>query len=186
MANIVAIMGSPRRGGNSESLLWAFLSGRKEEDRLEVFIPAEMDIGFCRGCRFCEQMGYCAVHDDMERVLPALLEADKVVVSAPVFFYGFPAHLKALIDRTQPLWVRRYLLKETMKLKDGFLLSVGATKGEKLFDGLVLTARYFFDAFGCAYRGGLFFRGFDARGSIERCAQCLVDVEHSGKSFLQS
>lgn len=183
---VVAIMGSPRRGGNSELLLQAFLAHSQHGISLEMLVPVEMNISCCRGCRFCEQMGYCVIRDDMEKVFPLLLEADKVVVSAPVFFYGFPAHLKALIDRTQPLWVRRYLLKEPMKPKKGFLLSVGATKGEKLFEGLILTVRYFFDAFGCSYQGGLFFRGFDAKGSIRECPSCLEEAKEAGVSFLQT
>jgi multimeric flavodoxin WrbA len=136
MARIVALMGSPRRGGNSEILLDAFLAQRHEGDPCVKLIPVEMDLGFCRGCRFCERMGHCVLHDEMETVYRVLLEADKVVVSAPVFFYGFPAHFKALIDRTQVLWARRYLFKEPMKPKEGFLLSVGATRGEKLFEGV--------------------------------------------------
>ena len=185
MARIVALMGSPRRGGNSEILLDAFLAQRHEGDPCVKLIPVEMDLGFCRGCRFCERMGHCVLHDEMETVYRVLLEADKVVVSAPVFFYGFPAHFKALIDRTQVLWARRYLFKEPMKPKEGFLLSVGATRGEKLFEGVTLTTKYFFDAFGCHYRGGLFFRGFDAKGSIRECSSCLCEVEEAGKSFLQ-
>ncbi|MEN3185614.1 MAG: flavodoxin family protein [Atribacterota bacterium] len=184
MTMVVAIMGSPRRGGNSEILLRAFLSGISPNMTLTTLVPSEMDLGFCRGCRFCERMYTCVVQDEMEKIYQILLEADKVVLSAPVFFYGFPAHLKALIDRTQPLWARRYLLKETMKPKEGFLLAVGATRGERLFEGVILTTKYFFDAFGCQYQGGLFFRGFDAKGAIAACTPCLQEVEEAGKSFL--
>lgn len=181
---IVAIMGSPRRNGNSEILLRTFLSAQPQGSSVTVLVPLEMHLEFCRGCRFCEQMGSCVIRDDMEKVYPLLCEADRVVVSAPVFFYGFPAHLKALIDRTQPLWARRYLLKEVMSPKKGFLLAVGATRGQRLFEGVVLTTRYFFDAFGCTYENGLFFRGFDVKGSIADCSQCLRDAEEAGKSFL--
>lgn len=180
---IVGIRGSPRRGGNSDVLLSWFLSCSGTHD-VEVLTPSQLSIHFCQGCRYCEGTGRCVIDDDMTWILPVLLEADRVVVSTPVFFYGLPASLKALVDRMQVLWARRYVLGERMKSKDGFLLAVGATKGKRLFEGVTLTIRYFFDAFGCTYRGGLFFRGFDAP-SIGACEACAREVRTRGESFLR-
>lgn len=184
MTEIVAILGSPRRGGNSELLLETFLSSIDNRERVEILVPSEMNIHFCRGCRFCERMGYCVIADDMSRVGELLVGACKVVLSSPVFFYGFPASLKALIDRTQYLWARRRIFHEVMPPKEGFLLAVGATKGKRLFEGLILTARYFFDSFGCILQDSLFFRGFDAPRAVGNCGECLRTVEEAGKSFL--
>ena len=183
---IVAIMGSPREGGNSDVMLNAFLSSRDSRHHLEWIVPSRLNLGFCRGCRFCEAMGRCILRDDMDGVGNKLLEADKVVLSSPIFFYGFPASLKALIDRTQVFWSRKYKMGEKFKYKEGFLLAVGATRGEKLFEGIVLTTRYFFDAWGCEYKGGLFFRGFDQKGAIGECQKCLEEIKEAGKSFLRS
>ena len=183
---IVAIMGSPRRGGNSDIMLDAFLSPRDSLHSLEWIVPSRLNLGFCRGCRFCEAMGRCILRDDMDEVGEKLLEADKVVLSSPVFFYGFPASLKALVDRAQVFWSRKYKMGEKFKPKEGFLLAVGATSGGKLFEGIVLTTRYFFDAWGCEYRGGLFFRGFDQKGAIGECQECLEEIKEAGRSFLRS
>lgn len=180
---IVGIRGSPRRGGNSDVLLSWFLSCSGAHD-VEVLTPSQLSIHFCQGCRYCERTGRCVIDDDVTWISQALLEADRVVVSTPVFFYGLPASLKALVDRMQVLWARRYILRETMKPKDGFLLAVGATKGERLFEGVTLTVRYFFDAFGCVFQGSLFFRGFDAP-SIGECEACAREVQAQGKSFLR-
>lgn len=182
---ILGIRGSPRRGGNSDILLEWFLSSLEFRD-VEILTPSQLHVQFCQGCRYCEGNGQCVIEDDMAVVVDRLLEADKVVVSTPVFFYGLPASLKALVDRTQVLWARRYLLKEAMKPKDGFLLAVGATKGERLFEGTVLSIRYFFDAFGCSYTGGLFFRGFDVPGAVRGCTTCEEEVKASGQLFLRS
>lgn len=182
----MAILGSPRRGGNSDLMLDAFLSLRDPLHSLEWIVPSQLHLGFCQGCRFCEAMGRCILRDDMDEVGEKLLEADKVVVSSPVFFYGFPASLKALVDRTQVFWSRKYKKGEKFKFKEGFLLAVGATKGEKLFEGVVLTTKYFFDAWGCEYKGGLFFRGFDQKGAIGKCSECLEEIKEAGKNFLCS
>ena len=167
-------------------MLDAFLSSCSPFDSLEWIVPSQLNLGFCRGCRFCEAMGICILRDDMDEVGNKLLEADKVVLSSPVFFYGFPASLKTLVDRAQVLWSRKYKMGEKFKPKEGFLLAVGATKGGKLFEGIVLTTKYFFDAWECEYRGGLFFRGFDQKGAIRECQECLEEIKEAGRSFLSS
>jgi hypothetical protein len=62
-------------------------------------------------------------------------------------------------------------------------MGVGATRGERLFDGVRLTTKYFFDAFGCTLDGELFFRGFDKKGSIASCERCLKEVDDAAQSF---
>lgn len=152
---------------------------------VDILTPSQLHLQFCRGCRYCEHTGFCVIKDDMNEVIRKLLEADRIVVSTPVFFYGLPASFKALVDRVQPLWARRYIFGETMPERMGFLLAVGATRGEQLFEGVVLTIKYFFDAFGCTYKGGLFFRGFDVSGSIKECVVCQEEVKASGRCFLR-
>ncbi len=180
---ILGIRGSPRRGGNSDQLLEWFLSSASGEDEVDILTPSQLYIQFCRGCRYCESTGSCVIRDDMAEVATRLLAADRVVVSTPVFFYGLPASFKALVDRTQFLWAKRYILGEQVPPKLGFLLAVGATRGEQLFEGVILSIRYFFDAFGCVYRGGLFFRGFDAPKAVEECIVCQEEVRASGRWF---
>ncbi|MCX6089688.1 MAG: flavodoxin family protein [Candidatus Atribacteria bacterium] len=181
---VVAIYGSPRRGGNSEVMMDTFLQEVNPSDRVNRIVASQLHLGFCRGCRSCENTGHCVQKDDMSQVVEFLLLADRVVVSSPVFFYAFPSSLKVLIDRIQVLWSRKYLLKEEMKPKKGFLLAVGATKGKKLFDGIILTTRFFFDGFGCKYSGECVFRGYDKKGEIADCRECREEIRQAACSFL--
>jgi len=183
---IVAILGSPRRGGNSEVLLQRFLSFAPKEVQLKLLIPSELNIRFCRGCRFCEGVGHCVLKDEMQEVVDLLIRTRVVVVSTPVFFYGIPASFKTLVDRSQVLWARRYLLEEQFLPKKGFLMAIGATRGERLFGGVKLTIKYFFDAFGCSLNSELFFRGFDKKGSVASCKHCLEKVDNAARSFFNS
>ncbi len=183
---IIAIMGSPRRGGNCEVLLDEFLRERGKIQEVKTLIPAQMDIGFCRGCRSCESTGHCVLSDDMQGAADLLMGCKGVILSAPVFFYGFPASMKAFIDRMQFLWSRKYFLKKQFEEKKGFLLSVGATRGKRLFEGVKLTTRYFFDSFGCEYSGDAFFRGFDRKGEIAQCGECLQEVRIKATDFFTS
>jgi multimeric flavodoxin WrbA len=181
--NIVAIYGSPRRGGNSDVMLDVFLSSVQPTDTIIKIIPSELSFSQCRGCRVCEKTGVCVFDDEIKKVSNHLLQADRVIISAPIFFYGFPSALKALIDRSQVLWSRKYLLKEGMKLKKGFLLAVGATQGKKLFDGVILSSRFFFDGFHCKYQGEVVFRGFDKKAEIKNCLACLEEIQKAAQNF---
>ncbi|MDK2897434.1 MAG: hypothetical protein PWP04_1554 [Candidatus Atribacteria bacterium] len=181
---IVGIAGSPRRLGNSDTMLSTFLEEISSENSSQLIIPSQLNIHFCQGCRYCEVMGKCAIEDDAAKVFSTLLEANLVIVSSPVFFYGFPACLKALIDRSQVLWSRRHLLGEIFPKKAGFLLVCGATKGKKLFDGVRLTTRYFFDSFNCEYQGEILLRGLDKKGDLNLHPDYLTAIRAKARFFL--
>jgi multimeric flavodoxin WrbA len=140
----------------------------------------------CRECGGCDKSGKCVVEDEMQKVYPLLEEADVIIMATPVFFYAMPAQLKALIDRAQAPWNRRMLEKspEQRKRYDhgrGYLIALGATKGKKLFDGVGLTARYFYDALDMSYEGGLFYRGIDAKGAINDRPEALQEAYDLGR-----
>ncbi|MBU1196185.1 MAG: flavodoxin family protein [Proteobacteria bacterium] len=169
--NILGVHGSPRIKGNSDYLMSCFM---KEMEILghktQVLHAAKLKINHCIGCGHCETKGVCIFDDDFTtQFLPALHKADIFVVSSPVYFYGFPSALKTLIDRIQVVWSRKYRLKTDDyrgRVRKGVLLGVAATKGKDLFEGLELTARYFFDAADIQYETGLFYRGIDEKGQI--------------------
>jgi arsenate reductase len=177
---VLGISGSPRRGGNTEELLAAFL---KESQALgaetKEIIPSSMTIKPCVECRTCEKTGFCSLDDDMQRVYGLLWRADVIAAASPMFFYSVTAYLKALIDRTQCLWARRHLLKLTdpgARSRKGVFLSVGATRGEKLFEGAALTMKYFFDAVGASFVGGLYYRQIEHPGDIVKHPTAASDA----------
>jgi protein-tyrosine-phosphatase len=115
-----------------------------------------------------------------------LRRADLVVFATPIFFYGPSAQMKALIDRSQALWARRYIMKLTdpkANFRTGFLLAVGATKGKELFTGTNLVAKYFYDAVGARYEGFLGFRQMEAPGAIARHPSALADTRNKGEEL---
>ncbi len=170
---VVGLQGSPRKKGNTDYLLDRFLeqtaSFGAESVKVQV---AQKNILPCIGCNSCMKTGQCVIQtDDMFSEIYSLLQrADVIVAATPVFFYGPSAQLKALIDRSQALWSRKYALKMEDPLaatRKGFLLSVGATGGKQLFDGIKLIAKYFFDAAGASFQGSLTFRQVDHAGELK-------------------
>ncbi|MFA5795432.1 MAG: flavodoxin family protein [Candidatus Brocadiia bacterium] len=187
---ITALYGSPRAGGNTDILMDEFLRGvlavapDADIKRLHV---RDLNIYPCTECNACFKTGDCVFDDDMTGIYGRLLESDMVVLAAPVFFYGLPSQLKALVDRTQALWARKHILKQDLgRKRAGFFISAGGTKGQSLFDGVKLTAKYFFDAINVEYKGERFYQSIDNKGDIRKHPTALPDVFESGKSMADS
>ena len=183
---VLGILGSPRRGGNTEILLKAFLEGAAaggaavEEIRLR-----ELKISPCLEIYHCFKDGTCPIKDDMAGLYDKLVAADVVALASPIFFYNVSAQAKAMIDRTQALWARRYVLKKELPGGQGVLLAVGATKGRLLFVGTRLTAKYFFDALNVSYAAEILVRGADEKGAIIEQPETLERARDLGRRLAQ-
>lgn len=181
---ILGIMGSPRMGGNTDLLLDAALNGaRSQGAEVEKVVVDKLSISPCREHYGCLEDGNCVIRDDMDVIYPRLLEADAIIMASPMFFYGITAQLKALIDRSQALWARKHVLKQSWPGtgRMGAFIAVGATKGERLFDGSIATVRYFFKTVGVEYAEELLIRGVDQKGDIEKHPTALKDAFELGK-----
>lgn len=185
---VLGLQGSPRTKGNTSVLLSAYLA---EAERLgaqtEHIDVAKKNISPCKECGTCDKKGFCPIEDDMQEIYPLLRRADIIVMATPVFFYGPTSQIKALIDRSQALWARRYvhgLIDPGRKWRRGFLLSVGATKGKNLFEGVLLTAKYFFDAVGAHFDGSLTYKQIEASGDIEKHSTAINDAKEEARALV--
>ena len=186
---VLGIMGSPRRQSNTEMLLDKALAGARESGaEVEKVLISNLNISPCLEIYACFKDGNCTIKDDMQMLYDKLLEADHIVFASPIFFYGVTSQAKAVIDRCQALWARRHVLgmgKEDKRVRRGVFISVGATRGEKLFDGAVLTVKYFFDAIGVKYFGDLLIRGIDNKAQINEHPTALEDVFRLGRELVR-
>jgi protein-tyrosine-phosphatase/putative NADPH-quinone reductase len=177
---VLALQGSPRLKGNTSLLVSAFMEKAESLGAKTLKIDvARKKIAPCIECGTCEKEGFCSIDDDMQEMYFWLWEADIVVLASPVFFYGVTAQLKALVDRSQALWARKYVhgvADPGRRWRQGCLLSVGATKGKNLFDGISLTAKYFFDAVGANFDERLVYRKVEGAGDIKDHATALSEA----------
>lgn len=186
---VLGIQGSPRKNGNTQDLLSMFMDQtEKSGARTQTLVVREMDIQPCRELIVCEKKGFCPIKDDMEtRIYPLLKQADLIVLASPVFFYNVPAQLKALIDRCQMFWGRKYRLElkePNAGNRQGFLLACGGSGGKKLFDGLELTAKIFFDALSVKYKGGLTYRHIESPGQMAAHPDVKKDIRQAVHELL--
>jgi multimeric flavodoxin WrbA len=122
----------------------------------------------------------------MHQIYPKLLEADRIIFASPIFFMGITGWAKALIDRCQALWAKKYILEqpvvepERKSQRKGIFISVGGTKGKNLFEGATRTIKTFFDAIDVTYSGDLFYRSIDDKGEIKEHPTALREAYEAG------
>lgn len=128
MKKVLILSGSPRLGGNSDTLCNEFMKGAKEAGhQVEKIFVAGKNIGYCKACYACKDSGICAIKDDMAEVLDKMLEADVIVLSSPVYFYSISAQLKAVIDRTVAKWLQ-------IKDKEFYYIMTAAEDSDTVMD----------------------------------------------------
>jgi len=187
---ILTILGSPRPGGNSEVLLDAVSKGVElAGGEVETIRLSKRWIQPCLNCGGCDKTGECVLEDDMANIYDSLWTARRIILASPIYFYGVTAQTKAFIDRCQALWSRKRLLREKGEWQDdlgrkGFFVSVAATRGQRVFDGAILTVRYGFDAMGIHYSDAFFVRGIDELGAMNRHPDQLKAAEEFGRQVL--
>lgn len=187
---IIGLQGSPRKKGNTNYLLSTFMDAAEKSGARTLTIDVtKKNVVPCKEYTVCEKKGFCPIDDDVrDEIYPLLRQADIVVVATPIFFYNMSAQLKAVIDRCQTFWARKYKLKlkdPGANMRRGFLLSVGATKGKNLFEGLQLTTQYFFDAIWAKFEGSLTYRGIEGPNDMAAHPTVLEDVANAVSSILE-
>ena len=185
---VLGILGSPRREGNTEILLDEALRGASDHGGLcEKIILRDLKITPCLEIYKCAEDGVCAIQDEMQGLFPKIIQAERLLIAAPIFFYSVPALAKAMIDRCQSLWAKKYILKlpvSPIAERKGVFISVAATRGKKLFDGVRLTVKYFFDAIDVAYSDELFVRGADEKGEVRDQPEALKAAYDLGQRLV--
>ena len=186
---IIAIYGSPRRKGNTASLLRKAVKGARDAGvGVDEIVLRDLKISPCMEIYGCKHGGECRISDDFQRVRDQILAARGLMLASPIFFYTVSAHTKILMDRFQSLWVKKHWV-ENIPLgspdysRKGLFISVGATKGKKLFDGALLTVRYFFEVMDMQLWRSLLYRGMDLEGDVQKHPQYLDEAYRTGAEF---
>ena len=100
MKRILAVVGSPRRNGNTHILVSKITEGARAKAALvdELFL-GELNIRECDGCHVCWEGEECSKNDDMLAIYPKIIQSDVIIFGTPVYWYGPTALMKAFIDR---------------------------------------------------------------------------------------
>jgi multimeric flavodoxin WrbA len=191
MPDVVALYGSPRRNGNTATLLQqAVQAAREAGAEVSEYYLRDYRISPCLELYHCMEDGECSIRDDFQTIRDDILRARGIMLASPIFFYTVTAHTKMLMDRFQSRWVKKYLLDGTEfgrwePQRMGLFISAGATKGKKLFDGTVLTVKYFLDVVDARLDRSLLYRGLDSAHDVQARPEYLQEAREAGQEMAE-
>ncbi len=185
----LGIMGSPRIGGNSDLLLDACLEAASGEGAgCQKVVLNRLDLRPCQHCGGCTRTeGSCVVQDDMQPLYEPLRASDRIVIASPVFFMSLTAQTKTMIDRCQPFWVLKYLVKQPVAHSEherrGLYLGVGGCDFKTLFDSARIILRSFFTIAEVPEWDMLTYSPVEHRGEIKEHATALDEAGEAGRKL---
>ena len=161
--NVLILSGSPRKGGNTELLVEAFVKGASQKHHVEVVSVNDYKVNPCMGCNACfkSKDNTCAQKDDMPLIYEKMAHADMLVIASPVYFYGLSAQLKTVIDRCHNP------IRDTFHIKKTALLLVGAATLTELFDSILMQYQLCLNFFKFEDAGRVLVRGVKDKGDIK-------------------
>ena len=184
---VLAIAGSARRNGNSETLLdWCVDAARAEGAEVTRFRLCDLDLRGCRACDACFKDGTCIQMDDMGPLYSHLRDADSIVIAAPVYCMSMPGVPKIMIDRCQPFWALRYILKRPLQRVEGperlgAFLTCSGTDLPHVFEGSQRIIRYLWHILGVTPAGEVLVPKADERGAILEHDEARAAAEEIGR-----
>lgn len=163
MSKIAVLVGSMRKGGNTDLLAQAFVEGASKNNTVEVVSVADNRVNPCIGCNSCftREGHHCFQDDDMPAIYDKLKAADILVVASPVYFYGISAELKAIIDRLHTPMRNEFHIKKLA------LILVGAATLPELFDAIKVQYQLILNFFQLEDAGMVLVRGAKDKGDVK-------------------
>jgi len=187
---VLGITGSPRRDGNTDLLLAELMRGATSRGaEVKTIILSDLEIAGCLHCDACLKKGRCKIRDDMQMVYQELEQADRIVLVSPIHFMGVTAQMKAMIDRCQALWARKYVLNVPplgdRRDRKGFFISVAGRKVANAFDGALDAIKSLFTVIDVPYAGKLLIRNVDEKWAIAKHPDALQQAFLAGQELVE-
>jgi multimeric flavodoxin WrbA len=186
---VLAVLGSPRRNGNTDTIATEFLRGAASAGFEPKFmVPTDLGISPCDGMNQCFETGRCVIKDGMNAIYEDVLSATHIVIATPVYFMGPPGTLKSFIDRFQAVWARFEILKEPRPAvagRKGFAIVAGATPEEgKMYRPTISIIKAFFNVTGFSYAGEMIAAGLDDGVEAGERRDLLSRAFEAGRTFV--
>ncbi|MGV8074367.1 MAG: flavodoxin family protein [Syntrophobacteraceae bacterium] len=192
MDKILAIYGSPRRNGNTSYLLRQAVKGAREAGaQVDEVVLRDLKMSPCLEIYGCKKSGRCVIQDDYQELYDKLIACKGLMLASPIFFYSVSAQTKIFMDRCQSLWVKKYWIEKAIfgqweVKRRGLFIAAGATRGTKLFDGVLLSIKYFFDVLDMDLWRSILCRGVDLEGDILQYPEYSQEAHQAGRDMVNA
>jgi len=128
MLRLLGIVGSPRKGGNTEIIIKEALKAAEQKGaETELIHLVDFSLKPCDGCQACFETKNCVIKDDVEKIFEKMTEADAIIIGSPVYFYNVSAQTKTFIDRVGYLNIARE--RKAFRNKIGGAMAVTGRSG---------------------------------------------------------
>jgi len=175
---ILALIGSPRSGGNTDILVDCMLHGAQSKghdiDKLYLYDYEILPCIDCRGCKRGDLV--CGLKDPMAEIYPLLEAADIIIFGTPVYWYGPTAKMKLLIDRLRPFIANRRLTGK------GGIIVVPSEEGPGCCGPLSEMFKMSFEYLGMKAKGSILSQAYE-KGEIREMPGELRRAYELGKSL---
>lgn len=157
MKKIALLTASPRAKGNSAAMAEAFSQAVLEQGaELVRFDAAHSGVKGCIACDNCFKNGKpCCFDDGFNRIMEEILSADAIAFASPVYWYTFPAGIKAVLDKFYSLCVA----EKDLAGKKCVLMACCEDDDMSAFDGLVFSYKKSMELLRCEDVGQLLVKG---------------------------
>jgi len=182
---VLVILGSPRRMGNSAALAARISRGAESAGaEVETLFLRDLEVSPCRGCNTCQKHDSkgCAIKDDMQDIYPKLIRADAWVIASPVYWFTMSAQTKIFMDRCYAL--PAYAENPFAGKRVAIAMSYGDVDPVK--SGCVNALRTFQDAFSYTRSKvvGMVYGSAMRAGEIENNEALMREAEELGKRLV--
>ena len=186
--NILCIAASPRRHANTETLLDNALEGAKSIGaKAEKVVLNSLKLKPCQGCGKCSKTGTCYIMDDMRTLLTKLKTCDGLIVASPVYFGTITAQLKIMIDRCQPAWAEKYILKKRiLKKRIGMFISVSNYDNKSFFRNSKEVISILYAVFGIKLSSELYIPRLEGSTDLRSNPLLCKKAFQCGENFVKS
>jgi len=175
---VLALIGSPRRWGNTDLLVEQILEGSRSRGyATEKLYLYDYTISLCTDCRGCKKGDYvCCVTDEMQQIYPKMVGADVIVFGTPVYWYGPTAKMKLLIDRMHP-----FVENKGLRGKRAIVVAPSA-EGSVACDPLLEMFRLSFEYLGMDFAGEVLVKAYE-KGEVAKSSEEMARAYVLGASL---
>jgi len=183
--NVLGVVGSPRRGGNTHVLVAAMLDGARQAGAgTDLRLLGELTIGECDGCHACWRGGPCSKDDDMNGLYAALADSDAIIFGTPVYWYGPTALMKAFVDRF--VYFNCPENRPKVRGKPAAIAVSFEEPGAETADGVVAFFEKSLQYLEMKLVGTLLVPGVTRRGEVRGSAEALERARELGESLVRT
>ncbi|MDD5143607.1 flavodoxin family protein [Methanoregula sp.] len=185
---ICALLGSPRRQGNTALLLSRAVAGAREAGcTVTTVIVPSLEFSPCREIYFCRDNDRCKLQDGITGLYPLFASLDSLIIATPVMTMGVPGALKSFMDRFQVFYCAKYLRNsplvapEKRKYRNTLLISIAGMNLPDNFDGVRQSAQAFCDIIDCPLTDEILVRDMDGKKDLNRFPEILDEAYRKGR-----